>query len=190
MSPNDIQPKNFWAPPAVCLITYPRSGSNYFAEYFKQLTGIYIAKSHDVDYARGRKIITIVRNPIDCIASRAAMFYETANVEEFVDLSKVLDKLDIEDYSKFYTRIISEADIFIDYESFIKSPKETMSNVLDKLDIPYEMINYTQTLSNKNGYMISSKETFLYDSIKNHYEQQDNQSLFDLYNKALSLCNI
>ena len=178
-----------WAPPAVCLITYPRSGSNYFAEYFKQITGTYIPKSHDIGYARGRKIITIVRNPIDCMASRAAMIYETENIKNFVDLSDILD-VDIEDYSEFYTRIITEADILIDYELLIKSPKETMSKVLDKLDIPYQMSDYTQTLTNKNGYIVSSKQNFLYDAIRSHYEKQDNQSLFDLYNKALSLCNI
>ncbi len=178
-----------WAPPAVCLITYPRSGSNYFAEYFKQVTGMYIPKSHDVEYARGRRVITIVRNPIDCMASRTAMIYETENINSFVELSDILGG-DIEDYSEFYKKIIPEADIFIDYEKFIANPKEIMSNVLDKLGIPYKMTDYIQTLGTKGGYLISSKETFLYDSIKDHYRQQDNSSLFDLYNRALSLCNV
>jgi hypothetical protein len=178
-----------WAPPAVCLITYPRSGSNYFAEYFKQLTGTYIPKSHDIEYARGRKIITIVRNPIECMASRTAMIYETESINSFTELSDILGG-DIEDYSEFYKKIVSEADIFIDYEKFITNPKETMSNVLNKLNIPYSMVDYTQTLGEKSGYIVSSKNTFLYDSIKDHYEQQDNSLLFDLYNKALSLCNV
>lgn len=178
-----------WAPPAVCLITYPRSGSNYFAEYFNQLTGVHISKSHDVDYARGRKIITIVRNPIDCMTSRTAMICETEKIKNFLDLPKVLGK-DIEDYEDFYTRIISEASIFIDYEKFIVSPKETMLKVLDKLDISYNITDYTQTLGERVGYIISSKETGMYNSIKDYYEKQDNQTLFDLYNKALSLCNI
>lgn len=178
-----------WAPPAVCLITYPRSGSNYFAEYFKQLTDMHIPKSHDIEYARGRKIITIVRNPIECMASRTAMIYETENINSFIELSDILGG-DIEDYLEFYKKIILKADIFIDYEKFIANPKETMSNVLNKLDISYNMVDYTQTLGKNSGYIISSKNTFLYDSIRDHYEQQDNSLLFDLYNKALSLCNV
>jgi hypothetical protein len=178
-----------WAPPAVCLITYPRSGSNYFAEYFNQVTGTHIPKSHDIGYARGRKIITIVRNPIDCMTSRTAMICETENIKNFLDLPNVLGK-DIEDYSDFYTKIITEANIFIDYEKFIENPKETMSNVLNRLNISYNMTDYTQTLGKNSGYIVSSKETLLYNSIKDHYEKQDNSSLLSLYNKALSLCNI
>jgi hypothetical protein len=186
---NSIKPNISWAPPAVCLITYPRSGSNYFAEYFNQLTGTHIPRSHDIDYSRGRKIITIVRNPIDCMTSRVAMICKTENITNFFDLPDVLGK-DIEDYSEFYKKIILEADIFIDYERFIESPKEVMSKTLDKLNISYQMTDYTQTLDKVKGYLISSKETFLYDSIKDHYQKQDNKSLFELYEKALSLCNI
>jgi hypothetical protein len=189
MTNSSAKPVIKWAPPAVCLITYPRSGSNYFAEYFNQLTGTHIPKSHDIDYARGRKIITIVRNPIECMTSRTAMICETENIENFLDLPKILGK-DIEDYSEFYTKIITQASIFIDYKKFIKNPKETMSGVLDRLNIAYDMIDYTQTLGKKSGYIISSKNTFLYDSIRDHYEQQDNSLLFDLYSKALSLCNV
>ena len=65
-----------------------------------------------------------------------------------------------------------------------------MEKVLNKLNIPYKMTDYTQTLGKKGGYMISSKETFLYDSIKSYYEKQNNESLFDLYKQALSLCDI
>jgi hypothetical protein len=178
-----------WAPPAVCLITYPRSGSNYFAEYFNQLTGTHIPRSHDVEYSRGRKIITIVRNPIDCMASRVAMICQTENITNFSDLPDVLGK-DIEDYSGFYNKIILEADIFIDYGKFIKNTKEVMSTTLDKLNISYKMTDYIQTLDKVKGYLISSKDTELYNSIRDHYEKQDNTSLFDLYNKALRLCNI
>lgn len=189
MSVNLIEPKITWAPPAVCLITYPRSGSNYFAEYFNQLTGIHIPRSHNVDYARGRKIITIVRNPIDCMTSRVAMICQTENITNFYDLPDVLGK-DIEDYVDFYNKIILEAEIFIDYEKFIKNTKEVMSVTLDKLNIPYQMTDYTQTLDKIKGYLISSKNTFLYNSIKDHYQKQDNQPLFDLYHKALGMCNI
>lgn len=189
MSINFTKPNISWAPPAVCLITYPRSGSNYFAEYFNQLTGTHIPRSHDIDYSRGRKIITIVRNPIDCMTSRVAMICKTENITNFVDLPNILGK-DIEDYSEFYKRIILEADIFIDYERFIESPKEVMSITLDKLNISYKMTDYIQTLDKVKGYLISSKNTSLYDSIKDHYEKQDNESLFDLYYRALNLCNI
>lgn len=186
---NSIKPNIYWAPPAVCLITYPRSGSNFFAEYFNQLTGTHIPRSHDIDYARGRKIITIVRNPLECMTSRVAMICQTENITNFSDLPNVLGK-DIEDYSEFYSRIILEADIFIDYERFIGNTKEVMSTTLDKLNISYQMADYIQTLDKVKGYLISSKDTSLYNSIKDHYEKQDNKSLFELYSKALSLCNI
>lgn len=189
MGNSHAKPVINWAPPAVCLITYPRSGSNYFTEYFNQLTGMHISKSHDIDYARGRKIITIVRNPVDCMTSRTAMICETENIKNFLDLPEVLGK-NIEDYLSFYKRVILEANIFIDYEKFIKKPEEIMSNVLEQLNIPYKMTDYTQTLDKKNGYLISSKDTSLYDLIISHYQKQDNKPLIDLYNKALSLCNI
>jgi hypothetical protein len=177
------------AHPSVCLITYPRSGSNYFAEYFYQLTGSYISKSHNVDHSMGKKIITIVRNPLDCMASRTAMICETESIKNFLDLPNILGK-DIEDYLDFYRKIILEANIFIDYENFINNPKETMSKVLEQLDIPYKMTDYNQTLDKKSGYLISSKDTLIYELIKNHYKKQDNRSLFEVYKKALNLCNI
>jgi len=65
-------------------------------------------------------------------------------------------------------------------KNFIKNTKEVMSETLDKLNITYKMTDYTQTLDKIKGYLISSKNTPLYNSIKNHYQKQDNQTLFNL----------
>jgi hypothetical protein len=184
-----LTPEVEWSYPNIFLATYPRSGSNYFAQYFNQLTGEIIAKAHDLTHYKRGDIVTIVRSPIECMASRSAMICHTSNFKNLSSISQVADE-SFNEYINFYENIAPKASILIDYNLFVSKPQEEMSKFLNKLNIPHKTEEYNQVLKDReNEYIVSSKETDMYSMMVEHYKQTDTSYLFDLYTKALSLCH-
>jgi hypothetical protein len=172
--------------PNLFFVTHPRSGLNYFAEYFFQVTGYNLARSHNLeDYKKG-VLVTIVRNPVDTLASHVSMMCKTSNFKNLSVISKLAEE-SAKNYEDFYKNVIPKTNIIISYESFIENPKEIMSDFLNKLKIKHTMCEYNQTLRDRDGeYLVSSSKTELYDILKMHYHQYNLKNHFDLFGDALS----
>lgn len=174
--------------PKLFFVTHPRSGLNYFAEYFLQVTGYNLARSHSIDDYKLGTLVTIVRNPVDTLASHVSMMCATSNFKNLSNIAE-LANASSDNYEDFYKDVVPKADIVISYDRFIKSPEDTLSVFLDRLNIPYTMKQYEQTLSDRAGeYMVSSSKDPLYEIIKLHYSQYNLRNHFDLYTQALDRC--
>lgn len=174
------------------ICTIPRVGSFYLQDRILQHTGVYVKKYHSF---KDNKMITIIRDPIDMLTSKLAMtaFYDKNNEtidhirnkqENTKDLDLYIDSLDKVKNAKAF-------DIIIDYNDLILYPFETTKSVANIMNISIITQDYKENLIREypeNSHLISSKKVKEYNEIKAYVEKLDLSSLYDSYNKALTLC--
>jgi hypothetical protein len=167
----------------IVFITYPRSGVNYFAEYFMQMAKFPFPRFHNYKWVEeGQETFTIVRNPIDTITSNVTM---SIAPNPNYDLKNIAD-CDAQEYLDFYTNIVNKKiDNIISYDEFLKNPKTVMINFLNYTKIDYENIEYKNTLKNRGGYLVSSKNSELYESVLKYTSTLDLSKHQEQYQIAL-----
>jgi len=142
------------------LITYPRSGQNLFRMLLRQ-QGYKISSSHNTaDFLDKKHVVSIVRNPVDSVASAMAMidFYKKEN--GYVIIPRMLKK-----YEETYTWLLENATYIISYEDLTNDPKNTIEYFLDYFSLKRSDIVYDLNLSKddaKEGYLVSSKNVSSY----------------------------
>jgi len=166
------------------LITYPRSGQNLFRMLLAQ-QGYAISSSHNTaDFLDKKHVISIVRNPIDSVASAMAMidFYKKENSYEIIP--QMLKK-----YEETYTWLLENATYIISYEDLTNDPKNTVEYFLDYFSLKRSEVNYELNLSRDDpsqGYLVSSKNV---DSYKDALEYTKTapflQDAKEIYQKLL-----
>lgn len=147
----------------IVFITYPRSGVNYFAEYFMQMAKFPFPRFHNYKFVEeGQETFTIVRNPLDTITSNVTMSMAR---NPGSDLKAIADA-DAKEYLDFYTNIINKKiDNIISYDDYLKNPKTIMINFLNYTKIEYKDVEYRNTLKDRGGYLVSSKTSNIYNSV-------------------------
>jgi hypothetical protein len=140
-------------------------------------------------------MITIVRDPIDMLASKLAMtaFYDKNNETiDHIRNSKENTK-DLQAYLDSINKVNLNNDFYIlvDYRDLIAHPLETTTAVANILKLP--VINKEYKRGNIKDYsekshLITSKKVSDYEEIKSYVEQLDLSKLYDFYNKALAKC--
>lgn len=124
------------------LITFPRCGSHYFDEIIYKEKQIHIEKSHSVDELfdennqKKRKIITIVRDPIDSIASYRAN--EESQLLSPLSWSKTRIHQIMSEYILIHNFLYEHADYIIDFNDLILHPKAVVTKIIELLEIPEE----------------------------------------------------
>lgn len=166
------------------LITYPRSGQNLFRMLLRQ-QGYSINSSHNTaDFLDKKNVISIVRNPVDSVASATAMvdFYKKEN--GYGIIPQMLKK-----YEETYAWLLENATYIISYEDLTNDPKNTIEHFLDYFSLKRSEVNYNLNLSMDDpsqGYLVSSKNV---DSYKDALEYTKTDSLVEdakeIYQKLL-----
>jgi hypothetical protein len=180
------------------LLTFPRSGMNYFVNYFYQSCSTLLLNFHEYyqieNFLKNKNkkikdfdIFTIVRNPIDTIVSASTMLANLRN-----DIEKDLLKDIIEEtknsYIMFYKNNIPVLKYIVDYNFFIQNPEKTIQYFADIVSIKAKEITYVDNLveNMSAGYLVSSKGKQHYNDILEIIDSVDLQECLDLYNLALS----
>ena len=145
------------------LITYPRSGQNLFRMLLRQ-QGYRIAASHNTeDFLNKKQVVSIIRNPVDSVASAFAMvsFYKK-------EIEYGLVELMLKNYEKTYSWLLSNYAHVILYEDLIERPKEVVEAFLNRFSLNKKDIVYDLNLSKddpKEKYLVSSKNLDIYNEI-------------------------
>jgi hypothetical protein len=154
------------------LLCYPRVASRFFTSAFEERTNVYIEKTHDPDYLflPEHDIISIVRKPLDAIASEISMGHFLNKTPENDQI--FVDKF-IERYVKINTVVLKKAKIILTYEDVIGNVDLAVERAIKTINIKK---NKNTNKPNKteikdmfdplSGYLVSSKSYNQYEKIK------------------------
>jgi hypothetical protein len=166
------------------IVTYPRSGLNFFRELLEQQNHSFDA-SHSIDeFKKGIIPITIARNPIDSVCSHFAMvsFYHDGG--DFLLLENFL-----QDYIKSYEWFLNNNTYIISYDDLVENPKKTIKKFLTSFSLSHVDIEYNiNTLKDDDTkqYLVTSKNQPSYEKAKRLILQAKNlERAEDLYRQAL-----
>jgi hypothetical protein len=171
------------------LVTFPRSGSHYFDELIYKKEGIHIEKSHSVDLLfdknnnKIRKIITIVRDPKDSIASYRAL--EERNKLSPLSWQHLRIHQLMSEYITINSFLYEHADFVIDFSDLISHPDSVIKKIIELLEIKkedYKNFDQRSHLYEKT-YVPSSKKISSYN--KNILDDIDMGLCYFYYNKML-----
>ncbi len=148
----------------VWLISFPRSGSNFFITEFAAMSGIILKLTHGM--LKRDVAISCIRNPKDTLSSLLAMKLTQINYGDSgvpderitFQVSSVLKQMTVS-YKNFYNYLLSSKNIIIDYESFCKNPSKYVQKVCNKLNIDTlndKTFTYNLKDNPQRGYLVSS----------------------------------
>jgi len=148
------------------LLTFPRSASHYFDRLVYKKINFHIERSHtvnnlfDKDNNKIRRIVTIVRDPIESISSLVALEkYLVANSNRTNEI--------VSEYILLYSFLYENADYVIEYQDLIKYPDLVTDKVLELLEINKD--NYSDFITSINydskNFVESSKNLSTYKEI-------------------------
>jgi hypothetical protein len=180
------------------LLTFPRSGMNYFINYFYQSSSKLITNFHEYyqvesflninnktinDY----NLCTIIRNPLDTIVSSTILVEHFRKDLEQEMIKKIINEIK-NNYILFYKNNILKIKYVIDYEDLVKDPSLTIKTFGDIVGIPTKQIKYFDNLVDmpNAGYLVSSKFSKNYSAILEIAKNIDLQECFNLYYLALN----
>jgi hypothetical protein len=171
------------------IITYPRSGQNLFRDLLDQQE-YSILHSHEItDFLDKEHVITIIRNPIESVASNMAMmdFYKNLYKEE---IGPFMVPSMLKKYEETYAWLLKNATYVILYETLIDNPKNTIEKFLDDFSLKRADVSYALNLSKDNPdhlSLVSSKKVDSYPEYLEHVRTsvflEDAQKM---YQKVLS----
>lgn len=179
------------------LLTFPRSGLNYFTNYFYQSSSKLILNFHEYHQFKSflniqdksndtYDLCTIIRNPLDTIVS-SSLFIENFKKDLTEEILTDVVNETAERYSLFYKNNILKMKYIIDYNDLIENTKLTIKTFGDIFEIKTKEIDYVDNLfdSPKAGYLVSSKNTKHYDKVFSIAKNINLQECLSLYNLAL-----
>ena len=179
------------------LLTFPRSGSNYFINYLYQSSSKLIPSFHEYHQFKSflntedkknntYDLCTIVRNPLDTIVSDSLL------IENFKkDLTKeiLIDVVNetAEKYILFYKNNILKMKYIIDYNDLIENARLTVKTFGKFFEIKTKEIDYIDNLFDnpKAGYLVSSKKSKYYEDVLDITKNTNLEECLSLYNLAL-----
>ena len=172
------------------LITYPRSGSHYFDELIYKKAGIHIEKSHtlnllfDKDNSKQRKLITIVRDPVDSITSYSAYEQKDAGPRPLFAKEIRVNQL-LTEYILIHNFLYEHADYIIDFNDLVLDPEAVTEKILSLLAIDSKDYHFFDMFPSdySKDYLASSKTLLNYD--KNLLDKFNFDSCYFYYNRIL-----
>lgn len=172
------------------LVTFPRSGSHYFDELIYKEAGIHIEKSHtlnllfDKNNNKQRKLITIVRDPVDSVTSYSAYEQSNAGPKPLFAIETRVNQL-LTEYILMHNFLYEHADYVIDFNDLVSYPDEVTKKIISLLNINAEDYAFFDTGVAKysDEYLPSSKILSSYD--ENLLDKFNFDSCYFYYNKIL-----
>jgi len=168
------------------IVSYPRSGSNYFQLAWKEKNDEYIRCFRTYEMIKpiiensSLIVIGLIRNPVDSITSRV-LIYKTH--EKFFKNEQSEIDFSLSEYIKIYKFIIDRADFIVDLSSFDQIDKviETISSSEQTL---VNKDNIDSGLNNIQNYSPSFIGHEDYERVRNLIKKQDLETHNALYNLA------
>lgn len=172
------------------LVTFPRSGSHYFDELIYKEAGIHIEKSHtlnllfDKNNNKQRKLITIVRDPVDSITSYSAYEQSNAGPRPLFAIETRVNQL-LTEYMLMHNFLYDHADYIVDFNDLVSHPEDVTKKILRLLNIvPEDYVFFaTSPTEYSEDYLASSKILPSYD--ENLLDKFNFDSCYFYYNKIL-----
>jgi hypothetical protein len=182
------------------IVSFPRSGSNFFADEFEAITGVDVKLTHamlDAD-----KIISCVRNPLDTLSSLIAMRLSTFHYElERANRADIIDdgnsianfaeyslQLTMSHYKRFYSYLLESKNILIDYDRFVDDVDPYVRLAAEKLgvDTMSDRIEPSMPADDlSSGFLRSSRISEYYQFSNDLVTSSDLEELNKLYGFAL-----
>jgi hypothetical protein len=179
----------------VYILCYPRTASRYFTAFLDSALGPQqVHKTHNRDIVVGNgKIVGLIRNPIDQIASAVAQGLEfddikmsEASSDEDLVLKQIKHQCAV--YLRTMKAILLRSQIIFDYTFIVEKPEKAASLVLDLLnesDLDLELKIPETQIDNVMTYMKSSKESTRYNFVRKLVEESDLSMQMEKYLEVL-----
>jgi hypothetical protein len=177
------------------ILCEPRVASRFLIlEIFKK-TGIRIEKTHNVNFQflDNFKIIGIVRDPAETIASKVAMSHFLSYSSIPGANLKLQDNFNwqnfIDGYIDINEKIIQRASLIVTYSDIVENTETIVNEIIKKFNIVKnkEIDADPSEIVSTDGYLVSSKESPEYKNVYAKVLEQDLSKAYSVYNKALSL---
>ena len=180
----------------VILHTFQRTGRNFVISAIHQLSDVWIDSSQTLDLAKYEdydRIITIIRNPVECIASLATMaakYHPESSVQDNVRSAS-------NSWLHFHTELGTFNNVCLDFKelendvySFIKlvmhiSKVKQIKNFSD-IDMDKVMKTYEET--EKHGFTITEKNNPAYLEVLYCVKSLDLTKHMDIYKELVARC--
>ena len=179
----------------IAVISFPRSGSNFFMTEFSEMTGILLRLSHGT--LKREIAVSCIRNPEDTLSSLLAMKLTEMNYKFDIvpedkvahDISRVLESM-AAGYKRFYQYLIDSKNIIVDYKTFCADPPSYVQRICNKLniDVLENRVSIHKPKDNpERGYLVSSAASSkYYEAASKAVKSMDLKKLELLYEMALS----
>lgn len=172
------------------LVTFPRSGSHYFDELIYKEAGIHIEKSHtlnllfDKNNNKQRKIITIVRDPVESITSYSAYEQSHSGPRPLFATDIRVNQL-LTEYILINNFLYDHADHVIDFNDLVLYPDAVTKKILSLLEIDAKDYVFFDkgVMEYSQEYLASSKTLPSYN--KNLLDDFNFESCYFYYNRIL-----
>lgn len=191
MSLNENFDVDFNKYPAI--VSFPRSGSNFFIRKFRCKTGVELKMTHRM--LRQKNLISFIREPESSLASfltmklEADIFFNNLNDKPGLDyLLKKLEEMS-EQYLKFYNYLAQSNNFIVEYNNLLNKTEDYIKNAALYLNIkllenPEDPFALESNIS--SGYLWSSKISNHYDYCLDIVKKIDTTQLKLAYNIVLS----
>jgi len=154
------------------IYAYPRSGSHYLKALLTTRLGTDTVRSHDLEhYKKGQHLISVVRNPLDCITSDAAIGMYHKGFDPETGLWNVVNFMTWS-YIKTLKEIYKKADTIIDFNNLVSDPEGTAIAIAKIVDVPVNQENRNIEIEEQTmqygspNFVISAREIPIYERVK------------------------
>lgn len=169
------------------LVTYPRSGQHYLVDLFKQQLNYDLEYTHDLVIKGYDKYITIVRDPLECMASWVAMEMHCGPLEGTKEypMETYINQA-IKEYIIFYTYALKNVNIFIKYEDLVEFPESVISFLSKELGLSLITNNYKSTIHDyvQGRFLKTSTKSYIYPEALTMISKKDLSKCYELYQHA------
>lgn len=166
------------------IVSYPRSGSHYLQNLLKSRLGIDANRYHNYDLIENKngKTITVIRNPLDSIASSIALYANSGLRSPFAE---ELANNFVNDMNGIY----EVADAIVSFDELISDP----DTVARKLSVALQLPVFDSTCdisvqpeSDNAIFMVTSTAYHGYEKVRDDVSKIDLSLATQAYQKALS----
>lgn len=175
----------------ILISSFPRSGKTLLKSWMSQQLDIDTVYSHDRSALGIEKVITIIREPVECIASWVAMemHYEDLNPTRAKQDASFYIEQGIQQYILFYNYILKNRMFIFDYNDVVNHTGWVIGMISSLFSINKLTDDYTNDVSSntKERHLVSSSTVPYKQDAINILKAKDLSQCLSLYNKTFDL---
>lgn len=180
----------------VILHTFQRTGRNFVQNAIHQVAGIWIDSSQsstNIDYGQYDKIVTIIRNPVDCITSLSLMsakFNPGVSIHNNVAASS-------SSWIEFHKNSNMENSVFLNFKELEDDGESFVKKILSLVKIEqtknYKDIDFDSLLdqyekNHETGFTVTEKNNPDYAEALEYTRSLDLSEHMQVYNDLIKRC--